>query len=267
MAWATINPLETSPGAVIVKSLMTRIRDNPIAAIDPTVMSVPDTERMRVPQCLRTAELDIFKALTKTAGPTVAWATTPKWNLRAFQTPGAWSLPGGAAARTYFIEMWSGGAAGTRGGSQRGGGSGMYFALNLPVGAGVTIDGVVGAGGVSSGGAGGDTTLVSGPGTATVPGAPGGGSGASGHTFGGAVASVLSVAGSGSLVYTAAAIEVTSEGAAAPFIGGSSSASLARVDQAFRPNPVVGCGGAGTFVSAAVAQNGGDGMVLVWWLE
>jgi hypothetical protein len=230
-------------------------------------MTVPTTERMRVPQCLRTNEMDRYKALTKTAGATVAWATTPKWNLAAFQTPGAWSLPGGIVGRRYFIEMWSAGGGGTRGGSQRGGGSGMYFAFQLPVGAGVTIGGNVGAGGVSSGGAGGDTTLTTGPGTATVPGAPAGGAGASGHTFGGAVAATEVIVGDSSMVYTAAAIEVTSAGGTAPLIGGSSSASLSRVDQAYRPNPVVGCGGAGTFVSAAVAQNGGDGMVLVWWLE
>lgn len=269
MAWAAITILEVSPGARILASLMTRIRDNQIWSCDQGSAGVPTSERPRVPECLRCNQGNVTTALgSGGVGTPCVFFSTPKWHLSAFQTPGAWSITG-SSARTYLIEMWGAGAGGDGNAGRRGGGSSGYQQLTVAAGAGVAIGGVIGTGGTTAigvaGNAGGDTTLATGPGTATVYGAPAGGAGGAAPIFGGGSSLIFSTAGVASSAFIASA---GSEGAPAPFIGGSS----AQIGSFLGTPPTMvsppGHGGsASPNVGGIIPPRGGDGMVLVWYLE
>ncbi len=265
MAWATISALETAPGARILQSLMFRIRDNPIETADQGSIGVPASERPRLPQCLRTVTGGITTALASGGvGAVLKFVATPKWNLRAFQTAGAWTLAGGVAAREYFIEMWGAGATNDST-TKRGGGSGAYTSLRVSVGIGVAIGGVVGTGGAGGGVgahlAGTDTTLATGPGTGIATGAPATGAGAAAGSVGGTSVAVALLAGFASSVVNASTFG--SRGATPPMLGGTS-----HMENDFSTTQIPGAGGSAPYNAAGGTRfPGGNGMVLVWYLE
>lgn len=264
MAWTNITTLETAPGARILKSLMFRMRDNPIYVADQTSIGVPADERPRLPECLRTAETSIQKALASNGvGNVCKFITSAKWHLAAFQTPGAWNISG-VAARTYFVEMWGAGCSGNTTATNRGGGSGAYTSVVQAAGAGVAIGGVVGTGGAAGAAgwlAGTNTTLATGPGTATAPGAPATGAGAALGVTGGTAALVIALAGIAS--QTTGSDAFSSFGAPAPMLGGNGPRRA--FTGVTRATP--GSGGVGIAGAGGNSQAGGHGMVLVWYLE
>ena len=265
MPWDAINPLELTPGGRILESLIKRMRDNYMAAVDQSAVGVPAAERARIPECFRTNESIVTKALASGGpGAAVKWLTTPIWKLAAFQTPGAWNLAGGVGAREYMIEMWGGGGGGDGNAGRRGGGSGAYIQIRLPVGAGVAIGGSVGAAGTgafnAAGGAGGNTTLTIGPGTATAYGAAAGGAGGILPIFGGTSALIFRSTGHTSDTLAVGGTPIGTLGVGAPFIGGASWGNGGTVPTA--------CGGTASLgAGVGTPQPGGAGMVLVWYLE
>lgn len=268
MVWAPISILETAPGARILKSLMFRMRDNPILSADQASAGVPTSERPRVPQCLRTYVGDTSLALGKGVSK-LQYFSTPKWRLQVRQTPGAWSITSGPA-RTYFIELWGAGASGNTTATNRGGGSGSYEAVLISAGAFVTVGGVVGAGGAAGAAgwnAGTDTTVSVGPGTATAYGAPATGAGGGLPIFGGVSTLISRFAGLASLAtgpVVGSLGPYSSFGAVAPMLGGCG--PTASKGGAFgRATP--GAGGAGGSGGGGNSQAGGDGMVLIWYLD
>ncbi len=267
MVWSLIDPLEVAPGGRILEPLMFRMRDNPIFVADQASVGIPTAELARVPQCLRTAELSRLKALKKN-GANMDWGTPPKWNLSAFQTPGAWAMPAAPSALVYFIEMWGAGASGQKAANVGGGGSGAYGCFYAALTVGQVLSGIIGLGGSGSWVTGGNTTF-------TYPGGSGLTLGAVANVGGlgsskvGSPTLLLSLNGNDAeaVGFGAGFWGAGNPGAPAPLIGGASSAKLSTVTPVtYVENPVVGCGGRGAYATQPNSQKGGNGMVLVWWL-